>query len=60
VKGGSLSDKYAPHCKAMEIDETLIAGLAPYRTQHINRFGDYSLNFERKIEPMVFNVNFLQ
>lgn len=43
-----------------EITREMLAGLAPYRTAHINRFGDYTIDvgqdvptpeFERKILP---------
>jgi TnpA family transposase len=29
-----------------------IGALSPYRTEHINRFGDYTLNLERKPPPL--------
>lgn len=31
-----------------------LAGFAPFRTAHINRFGDYTLDFRRKIGPLNF------
>lgn len=30
------------------INQEVLAGLAPYRLEHINRFGDYVLDFRRK------------
>jgi hypothetical protein len=29
-----------------------IGALSPYRREHINRFGDYTLNLERKPPPV--------
>ena len=34
------------------IDPSLLKNLAPYRTQHINRFGSYTLNMDKIIEPL--------
>ena len=31
-----------------EITAEIIAGLSPYRTAHINRFGDYILDMNRQ------------
>ena len=31
------------------INQEILAGLAPYRLEHINRFGDYVLDFRRKV-----------
>jgi TnpA family transposase len=41
------------------ITEEVLAGLAPYRTEHINRFGDYTLDLERKVPPMNYNIRIL-
>jgi len=41
------------------IDAEILAGLSPYRTEHINRFGDYTLNLDRKIRPMDFKIKLL-
>ncbi len=30
------------------VPEDAIAAISPYLTEHINRFGDYTLNFARK------------
>jgi TnpA family transposase len=41
------------------IDKELLAGLAPYRRSHINRFGDYTLDLDRVVEPLSANVGIL-
>lgn len=40
-----------------EITPEILGGLAPFRTAHINRFGDYTLDFRRKIGPLDFDVS---
>lgn len=45
--------------EGVKLTDTLIAGLAPYRTEHINRLGDYILNLRRKIKPMSFRSAFV-
>ncbi|MDE1465851.1 Tn3 family transposase [Spartinivicinus poritis] len=45
--------------EGFDITTELVAGLAPYRTYHLNRFGDYSLHLGRQIEPMNFQTTFL-
>jgi hypothetical protein len=30
--------------------------MAPYRTEHINRFGDYTLDLDRKVPPMNYKT----
>jgi len=42
-----------------EITRDILAGLSPYRTAHINRFGDYILDLSRKIEPLNFGMKIL-
>ncbi len=42
-----------------KLTDELIAGLAPYRTEHIKRLGDYILNLARKIQPMDFRSAFV-
>src|SRR5690606_38540583 len=37
--------------EGMDINPELLAGLSPYRTAHINRFGDYTVNLDRKAPP---------
>ena len=34
-----------------EITPEILADSAPFRMTHINRFGDYTLDFRRKIVP---------
>ena len=34
------------------INQEVLAGLAPYRLEHINRFGDYVLDFRRKVDTL--------
>ena len=34
------------------INQEILAGLAPYRLEHINRFGDYVQDFRRKVETL--------
>lgn len=41
------------------INEEILGGLAPYRTEHINRFGDYTLNLDRKVPPMNYKTRIL-
>jgi len=41
------------------IDEAILAGLAPYRTEHINRYGDYTLDLDRVVPPMNFDTKIL-
>jgi TnpA family transposase len=38
--------------EGFEITPEVLAGLAPYRTAHINRFGDYTVDLRRKVAPM--------
>ena len=42
-----------------EITLEILAGLAPFRTAHINRFGDYTLDFRRKIAPLNFDATII-
>ena len=37
----------------------ILAGLAPYRTEHINRYGDYTLNLDQKVPPMNYKIRIL-
>lgn len=41
-----------------EITADVLAGLSPYRTIHINRFGDYLMDLERAVEPMNTRIRF--
>lgn len=38
-----------------EITPEMLGGLAPLRPGHINRFGDYTLDFKRKLQPLNFD-----
>jgi len=38
------------------VDAAVLGVLAPYRVEHINRFGDYSLDLERHVHPMQFET----
>jgi hypothetical protein len=40
--------------EGVDITPEILAGFAPFRTAHINRFGDYTLDFRRKIGPLNF------
>ena len=42
-----------------EITPEILGGLAPFRTAHINRFGDYTLDFRRKIGPLDFEATII-
>ena len=46
--------------EGISIDEEILSGLAPYRLQHINRFGDYTLDFRRKVESLQSNFRILE
>jgi len=43
----------------VSINEEILSHLAPYRLQHINRFGDYVLDFRRKTEPLTSDFRIL-
>jgi TnpA family transposase len=45
--------------EGLPISEEILGGLAPYRTEHINRFGDYTLDFDRKIPPMNYKTQII-
>ena len=45
--------------EGIDITLDILAGLAPFRTQHINRFGDYTLDFRRKIGPLNFEATII-
>ena len=40
--------------EGVEISPEVLAGLSPYRTAHINRFGDYTVDTSRKVTPIDF------
>ena len=37
------------------ITPEVLAGLSPYRTAHINRLREYTLDFEREVLPLDFD-----
>lgn len=39
-----------------ELTESMLSSLSPYITQHINRFGKYELDIDRKPEEINYNV----
>ena len=39
-----------------EITKEMLAGLGPLRPGHINRFGEYTPDFKRKLEPLNFTL----
>lgn len=41
------------------INEQVLAGLAPYRTNHINRLGKYTLDLDRKIRSPDYKIKIL-
>ena len=42
--------------EGVEITPEILAGLAPYRNRHINRFGDYVVDFRKKVLPMLVKL----
>lgn len=40
------------------VDEAVLKALSPHRTSHINRFGDYTLDLDRKIKPIDYKIQF--
>jgi hypothetical protein len=36
----------------LKASEQALAALTPYQTEHINRFGNYAVNFSRTPEPL--------
>jgi TnpA family transposase len=40
------------------LTEQVLKGLAPYRREHINRFGEYTLDLDRVIPPMEWKAEF--
>lgn len=43
-----------------QISPEVLAGLSPYRTSHINRFGDYTLDLKREVAPIDFSRRILE
>ena len=46
--------------QGVEITPEVLAGLAPYRLEHINRFGDYVLDFGRKAGALTDDFRILE
>ncbi|WP_148715761.1 Tn3 family transposase [Chitinolyticbacter meiyuanensis] len=42
-----------------DLKPDILGGLAPFRHRHINRFGDYTLDFERELRPLNFEMRIL-
>ncbi len=40
------------------VGEPVLKALSPYRTSHINRFGDYTLDLGRPVEPIDYKIKF--
>jgi hypothetical protein len=38
------------------IDEKLLKAFSPYRTEHINRFGSYILDIDKKVTPLKYDI----
>ena len=45
--------------EGMGINAEVLAGLSPYRTRHINRFGDYTLDLTRTVPPIDYSSRIL-
>jgi hypothetical protein len=41
---------------ALKASDQALATLTPYQTEHINRFGSYTVNFSRIPEPLPPNL----
>ena len=46
--------------EGIQINQAILEGLGPYRLQHINRFGDYTLDFRRKLESLKADFRILE
>ncbi len=44
--------------KGYPVDDDVLKGLSPYRFSHINRFGDYTLDVNRKVPPIDYKIDF--
>jgi len=44
-----------PQAKGYVLTEEILRGTAPYRREHINRFGEYPLDLDREFEPITTN-----
>ncbi|ALT77166.1 Tn3 family transposase [Paucibacter sp. KCTC 42545] len=41
-----------------QVGEPVLKALSPYRTAHINRYGDYTLDLSRAVEPIDYKIKF--
>ena len=44
--------------KGYVLTEEILRGTAPYRREHINRFGEYPLDLDREFEPINYKLDF--
>lgn len=42
-----------------ELTKDILGGLSPYKTRHINRFGDYTLDMNREVRPLNFRTKII-
>lgn len=43
--------------KGYVLTEEILRGTAPYRREHINRFGEYPLDLDREVEPINYKID---
>jgi len=44
----------------MDITKDLLGDISPYRMSHINRFGDYTVDLERPVDPLDFTTKIIK
>ncbi|MBN8503167.1 MAG: Tn3 family transposase [Burkholderiales bacterium] len=44
--------------QGFQVGEPVLKALSPYRTAHINRYGDYTLDLSRPVEPIDYKIKF--
>ncbi|MCP3656695.1 MAG: Tn3 family transposase [Herbaspirillum sp.] len=44
--------------KGYVLTEEILRSTAPYRREHINRFGEYPLDLDREVEPINYKIDF--
>jgi TnpA family transposase len=42
--------------RGYQVGEPVLKALSPYRTTHINRYGDYTLDLSRPVEPIDYKI----
>ena len=47
-----------PQSDGYPVNEEILKGLSPYRTSHINRFGDYTLDINKPVKPIDYKIKF--